>query len=522
MSLTPVPAAPPATPASRAAPRVAASGLPLGGNLQRMDEFNPGHGLADLVKASSGLHFYSGGAKTDANGWPLADFSVTLWAAGTVAPGVYSVSFTGPAGTTVSTQGGGKLTKTGYNAATATHTYALSVGAGTPWLGLKFTNTGGQVKNLHVLQPGNPAGAIWSAQYLRLLQSLKPDTLRMMDIVDMNSNQSANWSDRPKPTDATYSRDGVSWEDLIQLCNQVGSNIWVCVPVRATDDYVRQLATLLKNTLNPGLKIYVEYSNEVWNDAFDQGQYNLAQAKSEVARGGSNLKYDGSGNQYEWADRRTARRLMEISNIFKAVWTGAGQPSPINGRVRCVLGNQAAQSSRVDTMLKYIADNYGAPKNFFWGVGVALYFQLNKYSDKPQAGGKFTALTTNLTADQALEGMNLSVSAYEQERRFALQLSHAAPYGLHLDAYELGVDTMGPLNIAAKKAANLDARIIPLMKRFVNAFYNQGGDEANWFQLGAGSYDTRFGTWPVTDTIGNINAPKAQAFRSLRGLAGLA
>jgi hypothetical protein len=339
----------------------------------------------------------------------------------------------------------------------------------------------------------------------------------MMDIVDMNNNQSVNWSDRPKPTDATYSRDGVPWEDLIQLCNQVGSGIWVCVPVRATDDYVKQLATLLKNNLNPNAKIYVEYSNEVWNIAFDQGKYNLAQANAEVAKGGSNLKYDGNSNQYDLADRRTARRLMEISNIFKGVWTSAGLPSPINDRVRCVVGNQAVMPQRADNMLKYIADNYGAPKNFFWGVGVALYFQLNKYRDN-FVNGKWVTANPNLTVDQVLEGMGLSVSAYEQQQRFALQLSHAAPYGLHLDAYELGVDTTGPFNIQAKKGASLDPRIIPLMERFVNAFFSQGGDTAEWFQLGARSYVSSHGTWTVTDNLNNLNEPKEQAFRELRGL----
>ena len=112
---------------------------------------------------------------------------------------------------------------------------------------------------------------------------------------------------------------------MIQLANQVHSNLWVNVPFHATDDYVRQLATLLKNTLDPSLSIYLEFSNEVWNTAFEQGASNTAAALAEVQAGvksghPSDLNYDNqpvdlsqtkpnTGEVITWADRRTARRL---------------------------------------------------------------------------------------------------------------------------------------------------------------------------------------------------------------------
>jgi len=122
-----------------------------------------------------------------------------------------------------------------------------------------------------------------------------------------------------------------------------------------------------------------------------------------------------------------------------------------------------------------------------------------------------------LTVDQVFEGMGLSVGGYESLKRFATELAHAAPYGLHLDAYELGVDTHGPLNISAKAAANLDARIEALMERFLNAFYAQGGDVANWFSMGSRPYNTQYGAWTVTDNLLRFNEPKEQGFRAIRG-----
>jgi len=38
------------------------------------------------------------------------------------------------------------------------------------------------------------------------------------------------------------------------LANQAGKDIWINIPASATDDYVRQLATLLHARLNPALK----------------------------------------------------------------------------------------------------------------------------------------------------------------------------------------------------------------------------------------------------------------------------
>ena len=104
----------------------------------------------------------------------------------------------------------------------------------------------------------------------------------------------------------------------MQLANTLHTNVWISVPAHATDDYVRQLATLLKNGLASDLKIYLEYSNEVWNTSFEQNRYNRSAAGAEVvaaAQAGksSDLNYDhlavdtsksdGGANAATWADR---------------------------------------------------------------------------------------------------------------------------------------------------------------------------------------------------------------------------
>jgi hypothetical protein len=493
----------------------------LGGGLQFQSEKVYDHALADLVKASSGFTNLSGGnATTDSNGYPTQDFTVPLWSGSKLQSGRYSISFSGPSSTWVSfSKGTGTLKKQAASGSTQNWTLDVPSGTTATELTLKFTGTSGQVKNVHVMQPGTSVGTTWSPKYVDHLRKLHPQTLRMMDIVKANYNTTKNWSERPKDTDATYARAGVRWESLIDLSNTLGSNLWVCIPVGATDDYVKQLASLIKTRLNSNLKVYVELANEVWSSATYAGKTNTSAAKAEVAANSkSNLKYDGTTDPLKWAERRYARRMMEISNLFKSVWTTTfngttAQANPINNRVRVILGGQAGVLSRFDDMLGYINKFYGAPKNYFYGTGLAWYFTLNKYADKYNP-------PTNLTKTQVLEGMDLSVKNYESGW-FKKPAQQAAAWGMKLEAYELGVDTMGSLNIKAKADASMDPKMSSLMQRFVNAFVSQGGDSAQWFQVGANTYYSTSGTWAITNDLNNLNSPKQQGFRLLRGYAAL-
>jgi hypothetical protein len=55
---------------------------------------------------------------------------------------------------------------------------------------------------------------------------------------------------------------------MVILSNYLSANSWFCIPIEASDDYVRKFAGYLKNNLRADLKIYVELSNEVWNSLF--------------------------------------------------------------------------------------------------------------------------------------------------------------------------------------------------------------------------------------------------------------
>ena len=67
---------------------------------------------------------------------------------------------------------------------------------------------------------------------------------------------------RTTPDYATQNRlDGVSIEYMVELCNVVGASPWFGMPKTDTsaDLYQTAFATIVKQSLSPDLKVYLEY-----------------------------------------------------------------------------------------------------------------------------------------------------------------------------------------------------------------------------------------------------------------------
>jgi hypothetical protein len=322
-------------------------------------------------------------------GWPTTDFGVMFMSNGTdplnrpltaTFPsmfGTYNLSFTGQA--SVNGAGCCQIQGLTYNAASNTTTAQVVVGPNDSQIALLFTNTNGGVQNLRLLRPGYPTGTsqVFTTQ---LLNALAPfSTVRFMVPLLTNNSTVTSWSQRTQPGTPTQAGpNGISWEYIIELANVSGKDIWVNIPqgVDLTDptanNYVTQLANLMKANLNPGIHVYVEYSNELWNGSFQQFQNNLNAAVNEVNSGvDPTLDYDGSNsNQWYWSYRRTAHQVVRISQLFAAVY---GQ-SAINTTIRPVLMSQFVQPYLAEDSLIYITKNFGAPNTFLYGIGGAPYF----------------------------------------------------------------------------------------------------------------------------------------------------
>ncbi len=150
-------------------------------------------------------------------------------------------------------------------------------------LEIEQSQSGNHVRNLKVLMPGTEATYStneWDPRWISGLDVFT--TLRFMDWGKTNNSTVVSWSERTQPNNYTFTPKGVPYERWVEICNRLDKDAWVCVPHLADDNYIRQMARLFRDGLNPERKIYLEYSNEIWNWMFDQTHYCNNQGNQSV------------------------------------------------------------------------------------------------------------------------------------------------------------------------------------------------------------------------------------------------
>ena len=157
-------------------------------------------------------------------------------------------------------------------------------------LRINSSNPQNHVRNIRFLMPGTVNTYEENPYYQPWLDKLVPfKALRFMDWGQTNSWGYSNawesydedsdsirqpWSARSRTTDFTWTQNkGVPYEVMIDLCNRLQKDMWICVPHNASDEYIQEMATLVRDQLDPSLTVYVEYSNELWNWIFGQAQW---------------------------------------------------------------------------------------------------------------------------------------------------------------------------------------------------------------------------------------------------------
>ena len=182
------------------------------------------------------------------------------------------------------------------------------------WLQIRSVNPDNYIRNIRVLMPGTEATYQTEPFYqphLDLWSDYK--VIRFMDWLHTNNNPTVTWAQRTTPQKQTQAKvNGISWEYVIQFSNLIEADPWICIPHLADDDYVQQCAHLLKETLHADSRIYIEYSNEVWNGLFEQSRF--------AQREGIRLGFAPPERPWEAAAPYYVRRSMEIFRIFEEVF----------------------------------------------------------------------------------------------------------------------------------------------------------------------------------------------------------
>jgi hypothetical protein len=312
------------------------------------------------------------------------------------------------------------------------------------------------VRNIRVLMPGherdyreNP----WNPAFLKLWRGVA--CLRFMDMMKTNNSTIATWKDRPQVEDATFTPKGIPAELLIDLANRLRADPWFCMPHEADDEYMRNFARLVKERLAPGLRAYVEYSNEVWNGGFRQHAYAAEQGK----------RLGFSEKPWEAAWRYTAHRSSQVLDI----WGETLGPE----RLVRVLASQAANAY----VSAQIASFHEAYKHADV-LAVAPYLSmLISPNSKPSASE-----VAGWSADQILDYLETK-SLREAEDWMHKSKEVADRYGLKLVAYEGGQHMVGIVGgenddrlSQLLHTANTSPRIGPIYRKYYDAWAREGGD----------------------------------------------
>lgn len=206
--------------------------------------------------------------------------------------------------------------------------------------------------------PTNPQGlslegSLFHPTFLEKLAEVNWTFLRAMDWVVTNASPQQDWSDRRLPTHVFQAgllnprspgggsegerETGVAFEHIVALCNAANKNLWINVPHLASDDFITRLAQLIRfgsdgvnpypaeqadpvyPPLAPGLRVFVEYSNEIWSSGFSFPQGNWAEAEAALV-GLSRARFNARRFCRTWQLFETIfgndLRLVKVAAVF--------------------------------------------------------------------------------------------------------------------------------------------------------------------------------------------------------------
>jgi hypothetical protein len=449
------------------------------------------------------------------------------------------------------------------------------------------------VSNLRIIptqyiDPVTGQAPTFRQEFLRKISPFK--VLRMMDWQQTNSGGLADLTPTPAPFDdprtvdwvhqnvdlpngvtvqgravsSIFSRTGIKgvpYEEIVHLANVSKKDLWINIPDRATTNYVTQLGALMADTLDPGVNVYVEFSNELWNTGNTQRSARVLQDALADTSGPVPVN-DGQdlGNNLRHVYREAAKKLVDFSDVLKT------QLGPARAaKVKPVLAGQTPTPTLLKYGLEYLALKYeNAPAGqgadlspYLAGVAIAPYVgndinnaepvktvpngtpvlgpdgqpvldpagnqilgpdptgRAQSLDNTPEERARYldwlfpnlqNHIDTQLRADvkatrQLADKYNLKVLSYEG--------------GQHLIAFNgaFGED----LNSDFKIAANRDPRMGLLYRDLIQMWADETGNGLfNQFSLS--SPYSSFGSWGLTESLDQSSSPKWDAILDL--LAG--
>jgi uncharacterized protein YjdB len=351
------------------------------------------------------------------------------------------------------------------------------------------TNSSNYLKNLRIIMPGfendymtDPIHPSFRSHWNMF------STFRFMDWMGTNGSPIVNFTNVMPATyigagysgdwgDATFPSDpyGGSPELAADLCNRMNKDMWICMPHKASDACIQQIASLIKNKLNTNLKVYIEYSNECWNwaAAFSQTPYCQDQGISLGLCTSGSMQYYvyRCGQMYKlWEDIWGADKTRVI-NVFAWQTTNSNPEYWINLAINTWF--YSSQFNPAGTHPEFYAD---AP--YIWDQSSTTPASVNDL---------FAGSTEDLNFDKTI---------------MSSQKSYANANGLQYGCYEAGQHyssyaTNEALDNSVYIPANRDSRMGTLYTDYMNYWKSNVGGLMMLFTT-CGPF-SKYGSWGLIE-----------------------
>ncbi len=221
------------------------------------------------------------------------------------------------------------------------------------------------------------AGAIFNPDFLDLFQDYR--AIRFVTWMGTNNSTQTEFADLATIDDLYWGIEttlggnlpsGVPLEVMIDLANQLGADPWFNIPHAASDEYIREFARTIRDTLEPGLVAHIEYSNEVWNFGFNQARFALEQGNALFGNTTTNFQ------SFVYYGFRSA----QVQEIFREEFGVEAYEERIHGVLATQTVNLGVLEGAIEGVERYFQDNQLAQadvSDYFDSVGVTGYFGVN-------------------------------------------------------------------------------------------------------------------------------------------------
>lgn len=341
------------------------------------------------------------------------------------------------------------------------------------------TNPANPIRNIRFIMPGFETTYEQQPFHPLFLERIsKFSPLRFMDWEVTNESPLKEWLERTTLASATQvSTNGAALEYLVQLSNTLHIDPWFTIPHQASDDYVIQFASFVREHLDRDRTIYIEYSNEIWNDAFGQTRYAEEQG----------MALGLSDDRPQAALRYYSQRAVEVFKIWENVFGG-------HSRLVRVLASQAYNPWAGEQVLSW-KNAYQQADAF----AIAPYFYGGDVSEPKNADS-----TATLSPDQIIEKMLTEIRT--TIRRIATKnAAIAKKYGVSLITYEGGPHLTSQQMPEDKQeritklftAVNRHPRMREVYKEYLAQWRQSGG--GLFMQFSSVSLPNKYGAWGMLE-----------------------